>query len=52
MEAKAFCDVLAKLPNGVTILLDNARIHHAGKCLTAQGPPAVAELAESKSITP
>lgn len=32
-------------------MLDNARIHHASKCLSAKGLPTVKELAASKSIS-
>ena len=49
-DAEAFCEVLKKLPNGLNLMLDNARIHHARKCLIAKGLPTVAEIAEPKSI--
>ena len=49
--ASIFCQALSKSPEGITRLLDNARIHHATKCLTRKGLPTVAELAESKSIS-
>ena len=45
-----FLDFLRQLPNGITLMLDNARIHHATKCLQDKGLPAVEELARSKSI--
>ena len=50
INAEIFCNTLAKLPNGLTLILDNARIHHASKCLPEKGLPTVAELAESKSM--
>ena len=46
--ARTFCEILSKLPNDMTLLLDNTRIHHASKCLTKLGLPTVAELARSK----
>ena len=49
-DSEAFCEVLKNLPNGLNLMLDNARIHHATKCLIAKGLPTVAEIAESKSI--
>ena len=51
VTADTFCNVLRKLPDGITLLLDNARIHHASKCLISRGLPTVAELASGKSIS-
>ena len=51
MHAEAFCETLKRLPNGITLMLDNARTHHATKCRLAKGLPTVVELAASKSIS-
>lgn len=51
IDSEIFSQFLAKLPNDITVLLDNARIHHATKSLTAKGLPTVAELARSKNMT-
>ena len=51
IDSVVFSEVMAKLPNGMTLLLDNARVHHASKCLVEKGLPTIAELAASKSIT-
>ena len=51
MDAEAFCETLKRLPDGITLMLDNARTHHATKCLSAKGLPTVAQLAASKSIS-
>ena len=44
-------EFLGKLPIGITLLLDNARIHHATTSLRSLGLPTIAELALAKSIT-
>ena len=51
MDAEAFCETLKRLPDGITLMLDNARTHHATKCLSAKGFPTVAQLAASKFIS-
>ena len=51
ITAEVFCDTLKRLPDGLTLMLDNARIHYASKCLIAKGLPTVKELAASKSIS-
>ena len=51
VNAEIFCEVLQKLPNGISLMLDNAKIHHASRCLSEKGLPTVAELAKSKNIT-
>ena len=51
VTAQTFCKVLQGLPNGLILMLDNARVHHATKCLSSKGLPTVAELAASKSIS-
>ena len=39
------------MPDGLTLMLDNAPVHHANKCLWKKGLNSVAELAEKKSIS-
>ena len=51
IDSEIFSQFSAKLPNDITVLLDNSRIHHATKALTAKGLPTVAELARSKTMT-
>ena len=51
ITAEVFCEILKELPDGITLMLDNARIHHASKSLTAKGLPTVQELAASKSVS-
>ena len=48
IDSVVFAEFLGKLPNGITLLLDNARIHHATTSLESMGPPT--ELAIAKSI--
>ena len=50
IDAEIFSETLTKLPDGITLLLDNARVH-ASKCLVEKNLPTVAEIAASKSIT-
>ena len=50
IDSIIFPDFLGKLPDGVTLLLDNARSHHATRCLMDKVLSTVAELAQSKSI--
>lgn len=50
IDSVVFSEIMARLPNSITLLLDNARIHHASKCLVEKGLPTIAELATSKSI--
>ena len=50
VDSKVFSDFLQKLPDGITLLLDNARVHHASRSLTNRGRPTVMELADSKTI--
>lgn len=49
-NAETFSEFLRRLPDGLTLILDNARIHHATKCLSDKGLKTVAEIAEEKSI--
>ena len=51
IDSVVFAEFLGKLPNGTTLLLDNARIHHATTSLESMGLPIIAELAIAKSIT-
>ena len=46
-----FSDFLNRLPDGITLVLDNAKIHHATKSLIERDLPTVKQLAASKSIT-
>ena len=50
VNAQTFSDFLKKLPNGLTLMLDNARIHHAKDCLYDLGLKSIAEVAEEKAI--
>ena len=51
IDAEIFSETLKKLPDGITLLLDNARVHHASKCLSDKNLPTVAEIVASKSLT-
>ena len=54
VNAETFSDFLRKLPNGLTVTLDDARIHlihHAKGCLSDKDLSTVAEIAEEKSIS-
>ena len=51
INSEVFCDFLRKMPDGLTLMLDNAPIHHAKNCLKERGLPTVKEVADSKSIT-
>lgn len=48
IDAEAFCGTLKNLPDGVTLMLDNAWTHRASKCLLTKDLPV---LAASKSIS-
>ena len=43
-------DFLQKLPDGITPMLDSAKICHASQSLTDRGRPTVKELVDSKHI--
>ena len=51
ITAETFIEILERLPDGLTLMLDNAPVHHANKCLWKKGLNSVAELAEKKSIS-
>ena len=51
INAETFIEVLKKLPDGLTLMLDNCSIYHANKCLWKTGFQSVAEVADEKSIT-
>ena len=51
VTAKRFIEFLGQLPRGSTIVLDNAKIHHAPYVLRKQGLPTVPEVAARHSIT-
>ena len=50
INAEVFSEFLRRLPDGLTLILDNASVHHANKCLWAKGLQSVAEVAEGESI--
>ena len=49
ITAKEFSEILRKLPDGLTLMLDNSR--HTLPNLAKQGSPTIAELAESKMMS-
>ena len=49
INAEVFSECLRRLPDGLTLILDNASVHHANKCLWAKGLQSVAEVAEGKA---
>ena len=51
IDSLVFSEFLGKLPNGITLILDNARIHHATNALIKQGLLSIKQLADSKTIT-
>ena len=50
INAETFVEVLKRLPDGITLMLDNAPVHHANKCLWERGLKSVAEIADEKAI--
>ena len=51
ITAETFVEILKKLPDGLTLILDNAPVHHATQCLWEKGLKSVAEVAKEKSIS-
>lgn len=51
VTAKRFIEFLSELPRGATLVLDNAKIHHATNVLRKQGLPTVPEVAARQRIT-
>ena len=51
MDSEVFSEFLGRLPDGITLMLDNARIHHASHSLRDKGLPTIVEKAEAKNMT-
>lgn len=51
VTAQRFTDFLCQLPKGCTLVLDNAKIHHATNVLKKQNLPTVCEVAAQQAIT-
>lgn len=51
VTAQRFIEFLHQLPQGSTLVLDNAKIHHATNVLKRQNLPTVREVAAQQTIT-
>ena len=51
VDSEVFSEFLGRLPDGITLMLDNARIHHASHSLRDKGLPTIVEKAEAKNMT-
>lgn len=51
VDSEVFSEFLGRLPDGITLMLDNARIHHASISLRNKGLSTIAEQADAKNIT-
>ena len=51
VNAVRFSDSIAQLPEGSTVILDNAKIHKATNVLIRQGLPTTAQVAAQHQLT-
>ena len=51
VDSVIFRSFLERLPEGLSLIVDNASIHKATKSLTKKGLPTIKETAEARSIT-